>query len=235
MIRTIHLVVILSSLLLSTSARADFIVTNQLTGDFRAGNPDNLIVDVTVSVLDATPGVASWLVDINSPLHSNAKLASFFFNLDLPSGVTASFSNFAPNISGKQWSGFASANNATGSGSANFDFGVAQSGPGNPNANQVNNSTSLTFDLTLSSGIFLESMFTGAAFSTGGGIPAGGAQMGAHLQALTASGSESDSGFPSGNNSIVNPEPSSLLLAGVGAIGCCAGAWRRRRAMSRSA
>jgi hypothetical protein len=80
-------------------------------------------------------------------------------------------------------------------------------------------------------------MFTDAAFSTGGGIPGSGAQMGAHLQSLFAAADESDSGFASGISTdttvqvtTVNPEPSSLVLGGLGALGCLMGTWRRKRA-----
>ena len=74
-----------------------FTITAQLTGDARQAsgeNPENLVVDVTI-VSDTTSNIASWTVDINSPLHPNIKLDEFYFNL-VGSASDYSFSNFSP-------------------------------------------------------------------------------------------------------------------------------------------
>ena len=66
-----------------------------LTGDFRTKDPNGLIVDVTI---DHTNGsrVATWTVDINSPLHPDIKLDAFYFNLALPDGVDVFLGEFIP-------------------------------------------------------------------------------------------------------------------------------------------
>ena len=210
------LCVMLLALGISSIAVADSI-DYTLTGDFRAENPDDLIVDVNIS-FGSSSSVATWTVDINSPLHPNIKLDEFYFNLALDSGVTASLGNFAPsNSPGKQWASVGG-NNAAGSGSADFDFGVGMTGGGSPNPNQVNNSTNLMFDVSLDIGYWDAGIITNALLSTGGGIPSPGAQMGAHLQSLNLTGgATSDSGFASTAKPV--PEPTTMLLFGAGLAG----------------
>jgi hypothetical protein len=188
-------------------------ITAHLTGDFRPDNPDNLFVDVMITLSGNT---ASWEVDINSPLHPDIRLGGFFFNLDL-GGRTVEFTNFTPNNPGKQW-GPVSGENAVGSGNADFDFGVAQSGGGNPLPNAVTNDTNLTFDMIFNGDPIIASMFFNAGLSTGGGIPDPGAQLGAHLQSLDTEDCPncSDSGFASGN---YVPIPPTILLLGSSLFG----------------
>jgi hypothetical protein len=193
------------------------LLTGELTGDFRLENPDNLIVDVGITLDGST---ASWVIDIDSPLHPDIKLGAFYFNLDLDPNDVVNFGNISPNNPGKQWV-VSDGINAVGSGGADFDFGIAQIGAGNPRPNEVNNMTNLTFDMILEEGVFTEAMFTGAGLSTGGGIPDPGAQMGAHLQSLVAEGPEgSDSGFASGNYDSLPPVPipPAVFLLGSGLI-----------------
>lgn len=205
------------------SASAEpFTFTATLTGDFRTNNPDNLFVDVTVTG-DTTSNVLNWLVDINSPLHPNAVLDVFAFNLAIdPSLVT--FGNFSPT----SWSVTSSADNVPGSGGADFHF-EANDPPGS--SNNVTNLVNLSFTATLTSGTWAPSHLLNAPISTGGGIPDPGAQMGAHLRSLSTAGCTgcSSSGFATGGWTPTHsvPEPSTLLLYGVGCLG--AAALRRRR------
>ena len=81
--------------LMSQGAHAiPFSITSQLTGDIRPDSPDNLFINVTITG-DTTSNVAFWTIDINSPLHPNAKLDEFYFNL---TGLASDyvFSNFSP-------------------------------------------------------------------------------------------------------------------------------------------
>src|SRR5690606_9610591 len=91
-----------------------FTIGAQLTGDPRLNNPDNLIVDVTITG-DTTTNQAFWRVDLNSTAHPNIKLGAFFFNLAGSAG-DYTFSNFSPSA----WSISTPANNAQGSGGADF-------------------------------------------------------------------------------------------------------------------
>lgn len=195
-----------------TTAHA-FVITGQLTGDIRPQNPDNLIVDVTITVNNNT---ASWVVDINSPLHPTVKLDEFYFNLAgtiAPSNLT--FSGFNP-------SGWAINYPATvqGAGGTTFQF-EAVDPPGN--TNNVTNTQNLTFDMILSTGVFTANDFLNAPLAISN--DAGSGQMGAHLQSLNASPGQSDSGFAFGNYSGGGsppqqiPEPTTHLLLGLGLLG----------------
>jgi hypothetical protein len=200
-----------------------FLVTTDLTGDFRLENPDNLVVHVTVSG-DTTSNLTQWTIDLDSPLHPDLHLHGFFFNLANPAGTSLTFLNFGP----AAWSIAASSSGAPGSGGARFQFeGLDPPGRGN----NVTNLTSLTFTAMLNGGLWDPSMLTTAPLSTGGGIPDPGAQMGAHLRSAVApcdSGC-SDSGFVSGGfTPSTVPEPTTLVLTGLGFLGAAAIARRRR-------
>ena len=207
----------------SKASAVPFTLTATMTGDFRLENPDNLFLDVTVTG-DTTSNVLSWTVDINSPLHPNAVLDAFAFNLDVdPALVT--FGNFSPSA----WTVTSPADNVAGSGGADFNF--AANDPAG-SANNVTNLVNLTFTSTLSSGTWSPFNLLNAPLSTGGGIPAPGAQLGAHVRSLSTAGCTgcSDSGFASGSWTPTQsvPEPSTLLLYGIGCLGAAALGRRRR-------
>lgn len=203
-----------------------FVLTSQLTGDPRPGNPDNLIIDVTITSGENSVAAnqAKFVVDINSPFHSDIKLDDFFFNID---SYTTSDISLVPNSSTPSvWNVFGNGNNANGSGGANFAFSIDRTG-GNP-AGDVNNSTNLEFIVELNSGNFQQSDFLNADSSTSNDNQLGSGQLGAHLQSLTVNnttcqqGNCSDSGFALGNYEHDNgspppeppvsvPEPSSLF------------------------
>jgi hypothetical protein len=194
-----------------TATAEPFTIQAVLTGDFRASNPDNIVLDVTI-MGDTTSNVTSWIVDLNSPLHPDAFLGTFAFSIDGVSYSDVSFSNFSPDA----WSfSIAPGTNVPGSGGADFVF-ESNDPAGSSN---VTNSIPLTFTATLTSGTWSPTMFTDAPLATGGGIPSPGAQLGAHVRSLSTAGCAgcSDSGFASGNYASV-PEPSSLSLLALGAV-----------------
>ena len=199
-----------------------FTVTSVLTGDFRASNPDNLLVNVTITG-DTTSNVTNWLVDLDmAASHPSARLGVFAFNIETEWFQYATFSNFSPS----SWS-MTSGNNVPGSGGADFRF---ETNDPAGSANNVTNSQSLSFNATLNSFFggtqtWSTANFLNAPLSSGGGIPDPGAQLGAHIQSLSTAGCAgcSDSGFASGvygNQPPASvPEPMTLLLVGLGMAG----------------
>ncbi|MEN8141352.1 MAG: PEP-CTERM sorting domain-containing protein [Thermodesulfobacteriota bacterium] len=216
-----------------TSFAAPFTITSQLTGDPRPDNPDNLIVDVTI-LADTESADTFWTVDLNSPLHPEIKLDAFFFNLALdPADVT--FSAFAPT----GWDVFSPADNAAGSGSADFMFEADQIPASG--AADVTNSQDLTFTASLDSGFWTEAMFLTAGEAESSDDDLGSFQLGAHLQSLTvpAGTDMSDSGFAGGNyggnggnggnGTDPIPEPATMLLFGTGLVSLAGSRLRRRK------
>ncbi|NES85277.1 MAG: PEP-CTERM sorting domain-containing protein [Moorea sp. SIO2B7] len=194
-----------------------FVLNTQLTGDPRPGNPDELFVDVTITSGEAgvAANQAKFIVDINSPLHSNIKLDDFFFNIG--SYTTSEVSLVSGSSTPSAWTVFGNGTNANGSGGADFAFSIDRTG-GNPSGN-VTNSTDLEFIVQLNSGNFALSDFLNADVSTSNDALLGSGQMGVHLQSLNTAvgGASSDSGFAMGSNNAAVPEPTTMggfILAG---------------------
>lgn len=200
-------------------------ITASLVGDPRPSNPDNLFIDVTIT-FDTGGNVANWTVDINSPLHPNAKLDEFYFNM---AGNLAnySFSGFSP-------TGWAITSPASVAGGGNISFNFeALDPPQQPNAANVTNSTNLTFTMTKGIGNFLVTDFLSATSTCSNDVTLGCGQLGAHLQSLGPQ--DRDSGILLGNYREGGgggqqdvPEPLTLALVGVGLL---AAVGTRRRAL----
>lgn len=209
----------------STVEAVPFTITATLTGDIRPENPDNLLVNVTITG-DTTSNTTSWVVDINSPLHPDADLGAFFFNLAVDPTLL-SFSSFSPSA----WAIQIDENNAAGSGGARFQF-EANDPP--RSGNNVTNSQTLTFTAQLAAGNWTAAMFLDAPLSDGDATTDPGVQLGAHLRSLSIAGCATcttDGGFAGGNYSGTPttsiPEPGSMMLIGLGLAGFVA--TRRRK------
>ena len=213
-------------------------MTAQLTGDPRPDNPDGLVVDVTVTYEGA---VSDWVIDINSPTHKDIKLGAFFFNLDVVSSKVE-FDLFSP----EDWVESSPANNAQGSGSADFLFEVSKE---KGSADDVTLSNNLMFRATLLDGLtWSDSMFLNAPTSTSNDdllnevwLPEEGFQLGAHLQSLVAEMGQSDSGFAVGFYTAPTPPPGPAPVPEPGsfaiffAMMSAAGMVQRRRRSTRNA
>jgi hypothetical protein len=218
------------SLIVGSPSRVEavpFTITSTLTGDIRPQNPDNILINVTITG-DTTSNLTNWVLDLNSPAHPNMNLGAFFFNLAV-NPTLLSFSNFSPSA----WNIQIDRNNANGSGGARFQF-EAQDPP--QSSNNVTNSTNLTFTARLSSGNWSSALFTDAPLSDGDAISDPGAQLGAHLRSLSTAGCSTcntDSGFAAGNYSTPPstsvPEPGSLMLVGLGLVAAAASRRRSRQ------
>lgn len=211
------------------SISSAFPLSAQLTGDPRADNPDNLIIDVTIALVDSN--TVQWTIDINSPLHPNAKLDEFYFNVLTPVGGSYTFDGFSPD-------GWAISSPATSTGGGNIAFLFEALDPaGPPDANDVTNSVNLVFNMNLlGGGTFTDSLFLDAASTCSQDQTLGCGQLGAHLQSLTvpAGSNLADSGFLLGNYTGDRPptripEPGTMGLVGAMFLAMGLAGLRRRQ------
>lgn len=231
---------IVASLMLAVSSpaiAAPFVVTSQLTGDPRLSNPDNIVVNVTITG-DTLSNVTQWVIAPASTFHPNIVLDAFGFNVLLPGGVSVAFGDFSP----EEWGAPSISANLAGSGATQFQFVFLD--PPKP-INNVTNLIPLTFSMTLSAGTFTPGVFLFAPTSVSNDGVLGGAQLGAHLRSLNASEDESDSGVAFGNFTYQPPcevdcdpgdpgdpgdpvpEPTVIALIGMGLIGASLASRRR--------
>lgn len=225
MFRKVGLIVMLALALSAwagTATATPFYVTAQLSGDPRAANPDDILIDVTVWWDPAVNAYdAYWTVDLNSPAHPDAKLGAFGFNM-LGLGADYTFSGFAPaawSISGPTF--------VPGTGNMNFMF-VAND-PALP-GNDVTNAVALSFTMTKSAmvGPLDVSDFLGAPVSCSNDAALDCHQLAAHVQSLAGGASGAAVGDYSLDFPRPVPEPASLILFGSGLL-AAASARRFRR------
>jgi hypothetical protein len=198
-----------------------------LFGDPRVENPDGLRIDVTITTSGTS---AQWLVDINSPLHPDAKLGGFYFNMG---PETFGLSNFSPS----DWARVLPPKPEGGDFDPNFLYEVGKKG----NDGNVTNSVNLVFSMTKASGgDFTLEDFLKAPESCSSDKTLGCGQLGAHLQSLaspTTAKAASDSGFLLGYFSekpyppAEVPIPAAAWLLGSGLLAM--GAIGRRRLSAR--
>jgi hypothetical protein len=232
------------------SAAAAILLSGQLVGDPRSGNPDFLAVDWSVEVLGSSPTIALFEFDLSpmSTAHLDAKLDLIAGMLSLENDELSALSTFGVSTP-PGWS-FGKSDKLQGSGNARFTF--SEDSP-NPSNVRLPNSPTLSFSLSLGPFSWTEEMFSSAPFSSSSDSdlnlfenplppPGYGFQLGAHLQSLVQGpGNTTDSGVAVGlygsassdSSSGIhsqNPEPSTFItfagLLGMGLIGSC---WRRRR------
>lgn len=229
---------IAAGLMLTPHSVEAFTIRRTLTGDPRSGNPDQLRLTLTIQT-GADAGLADnqalWTVDIDSPAHPNIRLDEFYFNLSDRIRNFVTFSNFSPvSDTGNTWGVFSPANNAQGSGGADFDFGVRKAVPGgrpNERTPDVTNAVNLVFRMTLSDaslGALQLTDFTAARYSESRDSLLGLGQVGAHLQSLTVNSTTCPEGGCSDSGFVMGEIPTPAMLPGL--MGLAAVAMRRRKA-----
>jgi len=223
MFRRIGLTVVLVLALCAwagTATAAPIVLKATLTGDPRPVEPDDILIDVTITWdPDLTPYDALWTVDLNSPLHPDAKLGSFGFNM-LGLGSDYTFSGCAPaawSISGPTF--------VPGTGGMEFMF-VAND-PALP-GNDVTNSVDLVFTMTKSGSPLVSADFLAAPVSCSNDAALSCHQLAAHVQSLAGGASGAAVGDYVLDLPRPVPEPASLILFGSGLI-AAASARRLRR------
>lgn len=218
-----------------------FPITAQLTGDLRDENPDNIIIDVTITENTSMTNSVNWLIDLNSPYHPDIKLHELYFNL-VGDASDYSFWGFDPT----SWTvtSPASVQGANGASGTTFLFESNDENPGT----DITNNQSLSFSMTKIDGSELTvDDFTNAddwdATDSDLNVDDILTQIAAHVGGLRDVGADigdtEGSGFAQGyfigtpgtvppppNQSTV-PEPSAILLLGFGLIGV-AGIGRRK-------
>lgn len=200
----------------SVGSALPILVSAQLTGDPRPGNPDGVLIDVTIELIDAD--TVEWTIDINSPLHPDAKLDEFYFNVVTPPGGSYTFDGFDP-------TGWAVVSPATTAGGGSIAFNFEALDPaGPPNAADVTNTQDLVFNMHLVGGpTFTDLLFLLAGSNCSSDAALGCGQLGAHVQSLALGNpgdpATSDSGFVLGTYLTPAPpplpEPGTLSLLGA--------------------
>jgi len=223
------------ALLSQTAYSTPITITSQLTGDIRFVNPDDIVIDVTITS-DTTWNYAEWTIDLNSVNHPSAKLGEFYFNM-YGLATDYSFYNFSPT----DWTVFSPATEVGGGGGISFLFESSDTVNGGPGDDgDVTNSRDLTFRMTLTGlgAFFTEDLFLDAPIEESN--DAGSGQLGAHVQSLCVEPgpnctTTSASGFAFGDYVVDDggspplqiPEPGALFLMGAGLLGL--GMARRRK------
>lgn len=209
-----------------------FVLSTELTGDPRSGNPDSITAEVTVTSGENGFGTDEAFFEVTptaSTPHPGLFMTEFGFNVDVD--LTGSSISL---VDPTDWSSFTANGSMTGGGGGfTFDYLGSDSDFSVPGG-RVGNGDTLSFLLTLAgTNIFTETSFTGAPTTTSTDTILSG-QLAARFQGLSPNADgegTGGSGIATGDWGEAHevPEPATIVLIGAGLVGVGLAFRRRNR------